>query len=145
VFSPEVYTSSFRGDVRPSVPGILHGLNRLSLAFSRPLLTTIVVNPSGVTNNKTKTKEGRQSGKQFPLLCAESEVLILSRQITFIHYCYCVVISTDNHCCFTYRLSILRSVSASWLDMVPAKTVHVTNSCLWHVFECAAKWTQLFT
>ena len=29
VFSPEVYTSSFRGDVRQSVPGVLHGLNRL--------------------------------------------------------------------------------------------------------------------
>jgi len=61
---------------------------------------------------------------------AESEVLILSRQITFIHYCYCVVITTDSHCCFTYRLPFLRSVSAGWLDMVPAKSVHVTNSCL---------------
>jgi len=69
VFSPEVYTSSFRGDVRPSVPGILHGLNRLSLAFSRPLLTTIVVNPSGVTNNKTTKQKKEDSLVKSSHMC----------------------------------------------------------------------------
>ena len=50
VFSPEVNTASFGGNVKLSGPG------DLALAFSRPSLPTIVVNPSGVIQKQRNKK-----------------------------------------------------------------------------------------